>query len=181
MLGRETRTVGEPCVGLSHFSGVAAGPRSGGEAARGSRERGSSTPESPGARPGRRVSAPPACQPPGTGARARGRGWRRRRLEGAVSPPPPLRASVCGRNNCVRVRDSLHFEWQFSARISAPHPARSAGTPTPPPITRGSAFAAQPILPPSSIMVSSALMGSHFLPPGSLGGSPLPSSTGARS
>lgn len=117
-------------------------PRSGGEAARGSRERGCSTLESPGARPGRRVSAPPACQPPGTSARARGRGWRRRRLEGAVSPPPPLRASVCGRNNCVRVRDSLHFEWQFSARISAPHPARSAGTPTSPPITRGSPFAA---------------------------------------
>lgn len=179
MLGRETRTVGEPCVGLSHFSGVAAGPRSGGEAARGSRERGSSTLESPGARPGRRVSAPPACQPPGTGARARGRGWRRRRLEGAVSPPPPLRASVCGRNNCMRVRDSLHFEWQFSARISAPHPARSAAQVPPHPRQLLAVRLLPP--PPSSIMVSSALMGSHFLPPGSLGGSPPPSSTGARS
>lgn len=46
-------------------------------------------------------------------------------------PPPPRRISVCGRNNCVCVRDSLHFQWRFPARLRAPNPAQRRYSPPP--------------------------------------------------
>ncbi|XP_044781476.1 uncharacterized protein LOC102389615 [Bubalus bubalis] len=51
-------------------------------------------------------------------------GLKRLRLESTLPLPPPRRMSVCGRNDCVCARDSLHFQWPFPARPSGPSPAQ---------------------------------------------------------
>lgn len=66
------------------------------------------------------------------------------------------------------VRDSLHFQWRFPARLRAPNPAQRRYSPLP---DLGSDLLPVRLSPPppARLWSSSALMGSHFLPAAPMG------------